>query len=78
MTLNDYRKLRYEDFFLAIIKKEMNWEEAEHVFLTIPDYPCKITALDLLKIAVEEILIEKKETLSWSAKIAQKLNDLMR
>lgn len=64
MTLNDYRMLRYEDFFLAIIKKEMNWKEAEHVFLTLPGYPDKITAIDLLRMAVDEVLMENKEPLT--------------
>ena len=64
MELNDYRKLRYDDFFLAIIKREMNWDEAEHVYLTHPDFPDKITAIDLLKIAVNEALIENDEPLT--------------
>lgn len=64
MTLNDYRMLRYEDFFLAIIKREMNWEDAEHVYLTIPDYPAEITAVELLRIAVDEALIENNEPLT--------------
>ena len=46
MTLNDYRKLRYEDFFLAIIKREMNWKDAEHVFLTLPYSSEQVTAID--------------------------------
>lgn len=64
MTLNDYKMLRYEDFFLAIIQREINWKEAEHIFLTIPEYPYKITALDLLKTAIDEALIENNELLT--------------
>ena len=64
MTLNDYKMLRYENFFLAIIKREMNWEDAEHVFLTLPDYPDPITAIELLRIAVDETLIETNEPLT--------------
>ncbi len=64
MTLNDYKMLRYEDFFLAIIKRKINWKEAEHIFLTIPEYPYKITALDLLKMAIDETLIENNELLT--------------
>ena len=64
MTLNDFRQLRHENFFLAIVKREMNWKDAEKVFFTIPDYPSPISALDLLDIAVEEALIEKNEPLT--------------
>ena len=64
MTLNDYRMLRYEDFFLAIIKREMNWKDAEHVFFTLPDSPEQITAIDLLRMAVDEALIENNKPLT--------------
>jgi len=64
MTLNDYRMLKYEDFFLAIIKREMNWEEAAHVYLTIPDYPGEVTAIELLRMAVDEALMENNEPLT--------------
>lgn len=64
MTLNDCRLLRYEDFFLAIIKKEMDWDEAEHVLLTIPDYSHKISAANLLKMAIDEALRENNEPLT--------------
>lgn len=64
MTLNDYRMLRYEDFFLAIIKREMNWENAEHAFFTLPGSTEQITAIDFLRIAVDEALIENNEPLT--------------
>ena len=64
MTLDDCKKFRYENFFLAIIKREMNWGDAENVFLTIPDYPFPMTALDLLKMAVEDAIAEKNEPLT--------------
>ena len=64
MTLNDYKMLRYEDFFLAIIKRKIDWKEAEHIILTIPEYPYKITALNLLEMAIDEALIENNEILT--------------
>ena len=64
MTLNDYRKLRYEDFFLAIIKREINWKDAEHVFFTNPYSSEQVTAIDLLRIAVNTILIKNNEPLT--------------
>lgn len=64
MTLNEYRMLRYEDFSLAIIKREMNWDDAAHVWLTIPNHPFQITALDLLKMAVDEAIMENNEPLT--------------
>lgn len=64
LTLNDCKMLRYEDFFLAIIKRSLNWEDAENTFLTLPDFSEPITAIDLLRIAVDETLIENNEQLT--------------
>ena len=51
-------------FFLAIIKRKIDWKEAEHIILTIPEYPYKITALNLLEMAIDEALIENNELLT--------------
>lgn len=64
MTLHEYRMLRYEDFSLGIVKREMDWKDAENVRLTLPNFPSELTALDLLKIAVDEALIENNEPLT--------------
>ena len=64
MTLEQYRNSRYEDLFLAVIKKELDWNQAEQFLLTIPNSSYKVTAHDLLKIAVEEALRENGEPLT--------------
>lgn len=64
MTLNDYKSLRSEVLFLAIIKREMNWQDAEKVFFSHPDFKEQITAHDLLEIAVKEALIENNEPIT--------------
>ena len=64
MTLAEYKNSRYEDLFLAVIKKEIDWENADKVILDIPDIPFDFTALDALKNAVREALIENNEPLT--------------
>lgn len=64
MTLEEYRNSRYEDLFLAVIKKEIDWNNAERVFVTVEDFPNPITISDLLKIVVREAIIENGETLT--------------
>lgn len=61
MTMQDYRDARYEEFFLALVIRELDWEEAKDVVLNVPDYPDGITAIDALKISVEQALIENNE-----------------
>ena len=64
MTLAEYKNSRYEDLFLAVIKKAIDWENADKVILDIPDIPFDFTALDALKNAVREALIENNEPLT--------------
>lgn len=64
MTLAEYKNSRYEDLFLAVIKKEIDWENADKVILDIPDIPFDFTALDALENAVREALIENNEPLT--------------
>lgn len=64
MTLNDYRMLRYEDFFLAVIKRNLNWEEAENVLITLPHLSSPVSALELLKMSVEAALKENNVPLT--------------
>ena len=64
MTLNDFKKTRKEDLFLAVIKREMNWKDAEKVFFTLPGYSNPVSAQKILEIAVEEALFECKESVT--------------
>jgi len=61
MTLEEYRKAKHEDFFLAIIAKTISWEAAHEVVVFLPEYPNGITVAKLLEIAVEEALEEHNE-----------------
>ena len=64
MTLNEYRKLRHEDFYLAVVKRKLDWEDAEHVFVTIPELNVRVTVVELLRMAVGQALIENNEALT--------------
>ena len=64
MTLTEYKNSRYEDLFLAVLKKEIDWENADKIILNIPDIPFDFTALDALKNAVREALVENNEHLT--------------
>lgn len=64
MTLKQCNTFRKENLFLCVIKKEVNWEKADTIFLTIPGYPNQMTALDLLKMAVDEAIMENNENLT--------------
>lgn len=61
MTLEEYRKAKHEDFFLAIIAKTISWEAAHDIVVYLPEYPDGITVIKLLEIAVEQDLVENNE-----------------
>lgn len=61
MTLEDYRKAKHEDFFLAVIAKTINWDAASEVIAYLPEYPKGIAVTKLLEIAVEQALAENNE-----------------
>lgn len=61
MTLEEYRKAKHEDFFLAIIVKTVSWEAVHEVVVYLPEYPKGITVIKLLEIAVEQALAENNE-----------------
>lgn len=61
MTLAEYKNSRYEDLFLAVIKKEIDWENADKIILDIPDIPFVFTAHDALRTAVRDALVENNQ-----------------
>ena len=61
MTLQEYQEARHEDLFLAVVSRVLSWEEVKNVCLYIPDYPNGIIATDVLKISVEQALLENNE-----------------
>ena len=61
MKLEDYRKAKHEDFFLAVIAKTISWDAAREVVVYLPEYPKGITVTRLLEIAVEQALAENNE-----------------
>lgn len=62
MTLAEYKNSRYEDLFLAVIKKEIDWENADKVVLKIPELPFEITARDALRNAVRDAIVENNQS----------------
>jgi len=60
MTLEEYRKAKHEDFFLAVISKKIGWEQAHEVVVYLPQYPEGITVLELMETSVEIALAENK------------------
>ena len=59
MTLEELRNSRYEDLCLAVVKREIDWNDAEKVFLTIPGYDYEMSVINVLKISVEEVITER-------------------
>lgn len=64
MTLKEYREAKHEDFFLAIIVKEISWEDAADVVIYLPEYPNGITVAKALELSVEEALAESNEPIT--------------
>lgn len=60
-TLEEYRQSKHEDFFLAIIVREISWEEATDVVIYLPEYPNGITVTKALELSVKEALAESNE-----------------
>lgn len=61
MTLKDYRQTKHEDLFLAIIVKEIRWEDAADIVIYLPEYPNGITVAKALALSVKEALAEHNE-----------------
>lgn len=60
-TLEEYRQSKHEDFFLAIIVREISWEEATDVVIYLPEYPNGVTVAKALELSVKEALAESDE-----------------
>ena len=69
MTLEELRKSRIEDLFLAVLAKDIGWDKAKFVRLKTPEYPNGITALDAMKISVWQAIIENNEPLTEEYKM---------
>lgn len=61
MTLEELRNVNPEDLSLAVISKNLNWEESDKVKIVLEEYPDGITARELLKECVRMALEESKE-----------------
>ena len=64
MKLEEYRDLSSDKLFLAIIKKSVNWNEADRFYFDVPGFDNPISAADILEIAVKEALEENNEPIS--------------
>lgn len=64
MTLEEYRATKKENLFLAIIKKNLNWEEAGDKTIFLEEFPEGISISDLLKFAAEGAIMESGEELT--------------
>lgn len=64
MTLKELREARHEDFFLAVVSRELSWEEAENECLFTEEYPNGICVKDVLRICVEEALSDVHEQIT--------------
>lgn len=71
MTLDDFKSLQYENFFLAIIKRKKQWKENQKVSFKIPDYPSFSAIIDLLNITVKQKIIEKDKGLNNSSLVKE-------
>lgn len=71
-TLEEYRQSKHEDFFLAIIVREISWEEATDVVMYLPEYPNGITVTKALELSVKEALLRVTSQLQKKTKSVSK------
>jgi len=64
MTLKELRKARHEDIFLAVISRQLSWEESENLVMRTEEYPYGIRVSEALKICIEEALLESQKPLT--------------
>ena len=64
VTLEELQKTSFDDFFLAIVARSLNWDEAKDLQVFLDEYPEGITIKQLLKVYVEEALQEKNDEIT--------------
>lgn len=64
VTLEELRKTSFDDFFLAIVVRSLDWDEAENLQVFLAEYPEGITIGQLLTVCVEEALKESNDEIT--------------